>query len=489
MFFLPKPFRDIFSLGLSSVVSRAILFIRESFLAASLGPNSYGIWVQIIVILNYSLHLPLGYQHILSRDVPFYRGRNDNDSASDIIISAFWVTIITAVIASLTLIALIATKRLFSLSLQNAIVLGLVIIAQQYNGFQSITLRAYEKFSYFSIGLTLIGCFSFLGAILFSNKMGASGALIGQGIALVLISFWWFNYLPKNINIRLPIQKVARNIFILWSTAVPLFIGGLANFLVTSLDRLIASLAYSSIDIGYYGFAFALTQSIHLVTIPVAQAFHPRMMRVYGQEKNLSSLLPYLKIFMDFLPITILITLGFIGIAASFAIPLWLPEYEKSIPILNILIIAAAPLAIAGGSQTILVALQKEKLVMWSTVIALGLQSLVYGGCILLDFDIKGLAWAVVISFTLFGLWFAYFSIYSLYQSNRKTLLMMTYLFGVILIYSAFFMLLIEIEWIKKQLFLSFLWKILVWTVLATPIILLWFPKIKFLLGQESANR
>jgi O-antigen/teichoic acid export membrane protein len=86
-------------LALSSILSRLVLFVRDFMLAAVLGPISYGVWIQFVVFFNYALHLPLGFQHVMSRDVPYYVGKRNFKRVSLIQNITFFVTLITAILA------------------------------------------------------------------------------------------------------------------------------------------------------------------------------------------------------------------------------------------------------------------------------------------------------------------------------------------------------------------------------------------------------
>ena len=464
-----KILKNYSTLSVALVLSRAILFAREGFLAATLGPSIYGVWVQVTMVLNYALHLPLGYQNILSREVPFFVGRKDHKLASLIVGATSLVTLATAVIAGVTIFLSAFVTDGYWFPISTALLLAIVVVIQQYNGFQSVLLRAEEKFTDFSIGFIFVSALGFFGALLSSNSFGVTGPIASQGLAMLLVSMFWFKRCNKYQVIS--ITEKFRNITKLWPMAFPLFIGAGLNFIIMSVDRLIVVSFYSKQDAGYYGFAFILTQSIHLVASPIISTLNPKMMRDYGSVKVTSTLLPYFKFFSNLFPVIVFFTLGIIGITAPSIINQWLPQYEPSLDILNILSLSVAPLFIASGAQMILIAMARERLVMWGNIGSGLVQMLFYGTCVFLNFNLINLAWVVFVFSIFYAIFFLLICSNLIYESKRCAYTNVIKLSTYIIFYSFFFIELIKFNIEFEYILILVLIKLILWSLVMLPIL------------------
>lgn len=354
--------------GLGSIMTRGILFIREGFLARALGASGYGTWVEVVVFLSWLLHLPLGYQNVLSRDVPFLAGRGDQEGVRRIQDAALRVTLVTAVLAA---VAVVGANRLLGarwlpISTGVATLLAATILAQQYNGYQSVSLRAHERFVAFSVGAVVTGVISLGLAFVLVPPWGLAGAIGAHLVGLIAASAWWVERMPPGT--WRPVVTggtVAEHL----PSAIPLFLGGALTFLTTSLDRLFVVFAYPPAVVGLYGFAFALTQAVHLVVSPTAQVLNPLMMRDFGHAASVQALVPYLRAFVQVLPSVSLVVLGAGTLLAPPVMAWALPDFLPSLPLLHRLAPATAFFIMAGGAQSVLVACRRERMVVVGNVL------------------------------------------------------------------------------------------------------------------------
>lgn len=472
-------FGNAISLTLASVTSRALLFAREGFLAASLGPSSYGLWVQMTTILSYALHLPMGYQNILSRDVPFHLGRGDKNKLSAIVGSAKFVTVSTALIAAIIIIA-VSFFEASSFVLQSLYTtLAATIIIQQFNGYQSVLLRAEERFVDFSIGLVLISVIGLIGAVITVEYLGILGPVVFQCIALFIASAYWMKRVVRCHKISL-----SDNYFYairLWPQAFPLFVGGAVGFFISSLDRLLIVSFYPKEDAGLYGFAFVLTQSVYLVTTPVVNIFNTRMMRDYGLTNTPKTLLPYLLLFSLILPIFVVFFLGVLCLSAGVITIIWFPQYTASVGILKTLSLGLAPLLMASGVQMLLVAKNREKLVMWGNMAFATIQIIIYCTSVYFDFTIMQIARTVVIFYIFYSAY--YLALFSFTENGGfvgvfhyfKSVYLPIAMYSVIV----FWIVDIELNIINKYLFISI--KVLIITAVAIDFYARWMDVLRFL--------
>jgi O-antigen/teichoic acid export membrane protein len=338
-----------------------VLFVRDFMLAAVLGPISYGVWIQFVVFFNYALHLPLGFQHVMSRDVPYYVGKRNFKRVSLIQNITFFVTLITAILAGFFFIISNSyfDSRFGGFSLLTILIVFMTLIAQQLNAFFSILLRAHQKFNIYSIGFVLIAILSLVLGYFFAKAWGFSGAVAALGIAFTMVTFFWLYHSPyMNINIRALIEfaefkKIGK-------IALPLFFSGLLGLLIVSIDRLIIIFFYDDATIGYYGFAFMISQSIALVTMPVTQAVYPRMMMSFAKHGKPEKIEHYLAFITQGVSFGVIFLIGVIYLLVEPIIENLLPDFVPAIKIIHIMLLGKAFATIANGANMFSVAINKQ---------------------------------------------------------------------------------------------------------------------------------
>lgn len=309
--------KDFSFLTLSSFFSRVLLLLRDFYLASVLGPAVYGVWVQIIIILNYLLHLPLGFQHLASREIPFYEGANQTNKINQVYSLVFVVTFSTFFIY--TIVVCLFKNSLFP-DVNNWIFVSLFLILSlvySMNANLSILLRASQQFSSFSIGSVVLAILALILMIILVPSTGIYGALISFLTGMIIVSIYWYRKLHYKINLR------NLSFFYLeskYKASLNLFFVSLIGTLIISGDRLIVVYFYDSQSIGYYGLGFILTQGIFLIVTPINQAILPRLSKAFGNTNNIENQKPYFLILTKYLGFGVIFFSGSIFIVIELVI-------------------------------------------------------------------------------------------------------------------------------------------------------------------------
>jgi len=337
-----KLFLDIGSISLSTVISRILLLIRDFLLASILGPASYGIWTQMVVVFSYALHLPLGFQNAMSREVPYFLGQEKSERAKTVQDIVFIVMISTGVLAAVSF--LIADGffgyRLLGLPFSSLILVGVVVIVQQVYAYFSILLRARQSFSVFSIGFAVVALLSLVLASIFSRCLGANGVASAQGLALTFVIGYWLSKTDYwSLTIRFRWQEFLR----LAHIAIPLFIVGISGLLISSMDRLAVTIFYSEEQTGYYGLAFLVSQSISLLVTPIVQAISPRLVESFGRHGEPKKVENYLTLLTVFMGSVVALLIGVVYLLIGDLLPVYLPQYGPSVNVTRNLLVGSCP--------------------------------------------------------------------------------------------------------------------------------------------------
>jgi O-antigen/teichoic acid export membrane protein len=356
-------FFDTSFLALSSIFSRGILFLRDIYLATYLGPIFYGSWTQILVILSYLLHLPLGFQHLLSRDLPFALGQKQSDKISLIQNATFNITILLPLLLAV-LFSIIPVILGYNYMINSYVFYSFLItfLLQQWYVYYSVLLRAYQQFKHFSIGFALLPLINTV--LIYYIFEGIFGAIISLGISYFLINIYWFYIAPWKpkmngiFNIKI---KVYLDYF---KIAFPLFLSGLLGIILTSVDRLVISFYYSPKLVGTYGFAFIIAQSLSLLISPINQVLFPRIMKQYGLSQSTYSLKKHFVFLTLMLSMLLLFVISFLYFYSIHIMSIFFPAYTDSVTTLKILLISGVFMVLYGGANTISIAIMDHKKVL-----------------------------------------------------------------------------------------------------------------------------
>jgi len=119
--------KDILSYSASTYIAQAIGMISSIWVASKLGPENFGIYNAILLVLSYAAYSELGVLSAMGRDLPIYLGQNDTRNAMAIEGAARFSTTFGAISASIIIffIYLIIEKKI---SINSIIVIFIFIL-------------------------------------------------------------------------------------------------------------------------------------------------------------------------------------------------------------------------------------------------------------------------------------------------------------------------------------------------------------------------
>jgi stage V sporulation protein B len=356
-----------FKIGFSSVISRGALFYRDFLLALLLGPSFYGKWTQIIIFLNYTLHLPFGFQNVLSRDVPFALGKNEFKTVDKI----QSITLSISLLGSFLFIFFILLSKFFFsidiLKIDKDLILFFIILVflQQIYAYLSILIRAHQNFNLFSIGSAALPIINLILLLFIYKYINILSALFCFCMSYLFINIYWIYKSPFSIkSYNENLFSFKNDFFEYYKTAFPLFLTGLLGMLILSIDRLMISHYYDSTNIGIYSFAFMLTQSISFIVGPIYQVVYPKMMNSFGLNNLADNMKNYFIFLIFSITLIVLLLISFIYFYFDNIILNYIKQFSDSIPYLNILLISSVFFIISNGANTISTSLNDQKKVI-----------------------------------------------------------------------------------------------------------------------------
>lgn len=350
----------------SRYIIYALQFIRGMGIAYVLGPELYGIWGFLMLIQSYLSYGTLGVEYALN--VILSTEKNiDNKTIQQYYGTS--VIIITFVIVPLIILATaiqfdrvnIFEEYQFS---RYAILLAF-LVATTY--FQQIFVNIYRYYGLLQdiVYVEFItALFTILPIIIFSGEELIS-ILLG---IFFLTAFLGNTYYLIKSPIRMDVTWNRSTLYYLLILAIPLFGYNFVANLMTMLSRTIISQYYSIESLGFYTFAFNISNSVFLGISAISWAIFPEILS--GMRKGLDDITVINllhktnRLFGDAAFMIVMIVILFSPI-----IFLFLDSYRPVIGLLGVLLISQAVGALMFGYTSLLYSRRKIFLLILINII------------------------------------------------------------------------------------------------------------------------
>jgi len=280
IYLFSRYFRIFFDLILGVVVAKF------------LGPALFGLRNAFLLGLKYEATSDLGTYNAMVREVPFYRGSEEEEKAERIMTSVFGVNIFYALFAGTICILISLYLRAIhfnALYIDMVFFFGLFIIANKIKVFYSCkfiidkNITVLSRLDVFSGFISIIICIPL--TYYFSLRGLFTGLLIVDLIYIGCI-FLLVRQIPP-IRVTLPLVRELLKI------GFPMTITLLSFTLLTSADRIIIITMLSEESLGYYGIATILFFIIYSIPEAVHSIISPRFMESLGRHKDVHQIKHY----------------------------------------------------------------------------------------------------------------------------------------------------------------------------------------------------
>lgn len=376
----------------------ALGVVRNFAVASALGPESYGMWVIVMLVLTYGDQLHLGLRHAGDREIPYWRSAAGESEATHVANVLYGGTIVVTLIA-LVFIVLGATLAQVEVSPQVLAMLTVVLLADQVGKFHFMIFRASKEFilsSKLEVLFEAIRTAAIAVLAVFWKFEGALGGVLIASVAPAVVLSWRHRR-------RLVPKFEAEYLRRLWSVGFSLFISGLLYVLILNMDRLIGSLSLSKADLGLYGMAAVLAQLPLSITQSVSTVLFPTMSEHYGKgndARNLRELFLRSMTAMTFLAPVVAVGFFF---AAEVLVGIFLPEFQSSISLVAILSMGMCFLGLSPVPMGILMSSGNNRLLIRKEIITLAVFLVAYALVLLRWRTADSIAAATAIGFTVFS--------------------------------------------------------------------------------------
>jgi O-antigen/teichoic acid export membrane protein/SAM-dependent methyltransferase len=388
--------RDWLTVYGATLVAQAVQGVRSLAVAGLLGPQQFGLWKSLQLILFYSSWTDLGARRAVGRQIPFLRGAGQASASVGAQQAAWLLTLIPTVMVALALlfadhftgdVTLARGLMVFAPVLLTTRVL--VYLFEIANAEKAFAVRARGVIWLALLDGALAPLASWWGGVwLFMWSVTLVNAVItvylARGLSFSARLAWSMPDLRQTMAIGLPITASA-----------------FAFDLLKTLDRTVIVALMGTESVGYYGLAMVLFEITSAVPLLFGQVLLPHLVERFGKDGDSDAVFRaaerIIRIVSAFLPVFLLVGWLLLPTATVWVLPAYVPGVEAA----RVLLWATVFLTVHAIASVVLVALRHL-----GVLVVLNGAGIVIGGGLCLvaahaGFGITGVATAMVLTYGL----------------------------------------------------------------------------------------
>ncbi|MBI1976351.1 MAG: oligosaccharide flippase family protein [Candidatus Omnitrophica bacterium] len=286
--------RDITQFTGSQYLASFVNIFRGVFIRKILGPLTMGFFTELSMFLQYGRMHDLGILNAMEREIPFYRGKSDEERMKLTQSVCFTVCLFTAIPASL-LFALAAWLGPFSLSSEirgGLYFIAVMVLTNALLSYYQILLRTYNEFSVIS-SVTFYGSIvETLLVVVFVYQWGLCGLLSALILGDLVWVAWALRKRPQFLKVSLVFDKQCAKA--LFSIGIPLSIYNFARTIFLTIDRFFILTFLGQVYLGFYSIALMVYNFMTPLPSMAYKVVYPRFMQAFGQSDSLEATEDYL---------------------------------------------------------------------------------------------------------------------------------------------------------------------------------------------------
>jgi len=395
MIFSPPPYRvgrEFLFYTLTSFAFQASRFGVYLIGASLLGPGAYGVWVSLLLLSSYLLHLQIGVFNAMGREIPLFKGRGEWVAVDKIRRAGFGFAVVSSLLAGAALVILgpfVLSMPWFKVEL---LLMALYTSVQQLFSFTVFRLKAEARFMLLSFQQLALALIMPVATIGLTKRLNLAGFILGLAFSfgLIVLATVAFRYLDCRVSFEWPILSR------LVAIGVPIYSSGLVFSLFMTVDQWVVAKLFGQVSLGYYGFAVNVFSAMMLVVYIVADYFYPRMAEAYGRNGNYSQVT---RLALRQSHLTALLSLPIATVLTAFVsefVTIYMRAYLPAVDIVRIFAIKMVFLALVTGHSNLLLIVGKERLYLLTWVGALMMN--VAFTLLFARWELKGVAFGTVLA-------------------------------------------------------------------------------------------
>ena len=381
----------------ATYLSRALCAVRGFINARWLGPELYGFWGGILLLLSFGYHLHGGVQEIMAREIPTYRSRGRVDLAhrtAQISFTFFFLLLLAASAVLWTVAARLpqGTPGMIRLGWVTA---GVALPLEVLLFFEQTVTRAEERFERVSRGLLLAALIS----LALTGWLVTSYGLAGLYLVVVITPAVGLWYLRRRAEYRWRFVWSWDTVFPMLKAGWPILAMTLVFEALWWVDRLLVWGWMGTAGFGFYGLGVMLVQLCFLFPEVVASIIQPQLYFDYARGQRLSDVMDHLWFPLKTLALVFPLGLAMVDLLLPLLIHRWLPAYAPGMGAMRVLIWGSFFMGLAICTKPAIVALGQQKRVLWFYGAAIAVNVVLGVALILVGWGLTGIAVGTAVAY------------------------------------------------------------------------------------------
>ena len=391
--------KDTTKLGLSTLISKFIVIIRGFVIPRIVSPEVYGIFRTLNLVLDYTGLGHLGFTHAIDKQIPFYRGQNDQESLKIAKNSAFTFIFLISIFFAIVLCGYSFTYSNNPIYHKGILVVAITIPFVLFFLYSSVLLRTENRFGILSIISVTYTLIALVLAAILGKYYGAIGLILSVFLSYFLIDgFLWFKG-----DLKLLFMIDLSQLKLLFRVGLPLLIIQLLYQILLTVDSLIIIKNLPVVQFGYYSIAITISRSVQDIPLVINGIIFPRSSEKFGETgnpKDLENLFISPLILISLLMPFIIGTLIFLSeIFIDYVIPKYRPAFLPT----EILLMGGFFISCAMISYQLFISIGKLFHVVKIYIVIIVIEFVLCYLAMKLGWGLKGIAFGVLISCAVFS--------------------------------------------------------------------------------------
>lgn len=458
---------DIFKYTSAQYFSQFLGFFTSIFLRKFLGPFYTGVWNFLRIILDYGSYTNLGTTSTIAYKYPMLKGAKRNEEADRLVSCVFSFSIITTILYSICiwLYAFGFHKKLDKLVFIGFLIVGIILLVQRIYTFYIVFFRANRDFSILSKVIIFDAIVNLGLTIIVISKLKLIGLYFVAMLMPILNVIFIRKYLKYNFKFSFYLKGISQHI----KYGFPLFIVGILNQILYSIDRIMIVTLLDFKQLGYYSLAIMAKSYSVGIGKNFSIVIQPYFMENVGKEgitKSSREAMLYSELAAYFMAIL----LSFVFIAAKPFVEIALPKFTNGIMAMRIFLLGTFFYSIIPYLSNMVVAMAKQAGLIFITTIAILVNVFLNFFFIKYGYGINGVAMGTSISTFISFFLVSVYALSPFESSGNIVYFLMKVLFP--LLYCTISLLFISISIAKDNLLLDTVMKCGVFSILIIPLII-----------------
>ena len=399
----PRKFiRDSVGFAMAQYIVRGMLMFRGVIAARLLGPELYGAWNAIQIMMDYGNLAPTGTQQGLDQMVPPRIVAGDAEALARLKRAAlFNISLLSGLLAAACLLFGEFGHSVMLKSWGAAGIGAAMICAITTNlaNYQTSIMRSHGDITTASGWMTLQGAVGGgLGLVLLPWLQGW-GLLLGWTIGCV-VAFVFSSVRSRHHAPLLPAP--ASESFDLVQIGLPMFVFMASAVVMRNLDRLIILRYLGTQDLGFYSLSvMALTFLLYLPD-SVTYVIYPRLLRTFGESgRDATAIQPSVERALQATSLVVPFLCGLAFLVAPPLVGLVLPKFLPGVGALRMLCFGAVALAFSNLAAVVMMTIGRQLMLVPVAIFGVGLYAVLDFAAVKLGFGITGVATATLIAYVI----------------------------------------------------------------------------------------